>query len=137
MRRVVEVMKSPVVTARPDDSLTHLMNLAKDHQVKHFPIVQDGEVVGIVTDRDLRSATTHPAIYNLLLDLLASLDGGTAEQIMVKEVITVAPETSLEEAAKVMRSRAISCLPVVGGGRLVGILTLSDLVSAAFDGHAD
>lgn len=130
MTTVSEVMKSPVVTAKPDDRLTDLLNLVLRHQVRHFPIVDHDQIVGIVTDRDLRLAATHPAIYNLLLDLLASLDRGSAKEIMVREVVTVSPDTPLPTAAKLMLEHKVGCLPVVNGGRLVGIVTTSEILAA-------
>ncbi|MBI4587239.1 MAG: CBS domain-containing protein [Candidatus Rokubacteria bacterium] len=136
MKTVREVMVSPVVTATPRDTLADLFTLSQRRQVRHFPVVENERLVGIVTDRNLREAATHPAVYNLLLDLLASLDRATVEQIMVREVITVTANTSLRDAAKLMRERRVGCLPVVEDGRLIGIVTASDLlgVLAAHDG---
>ena len=94
----------------------------------HFPVVEGDKVIGIITDRSLREASTHPAIYNLLLDLLASLDRGRVEQIMIRDVITAPPETSVVDAVKLMREHRIGCLPVVKDGKLVGIVTASDLL---------
>lgn len=136
MKTVREVMVSPVVTATPRDTLADLFTLSQRRQVRHFPVVEHERLVGIVTDRNLREAATHPAVYNLLLDLLASLDRATVEQIMVREVVTVTANTSLRDAAKLMRERKVGCLPVVEDGRLIGIVTASDLlgVLAAHDG---
>ena len=131
MRTVAEVMKSPVVTADPRDTLADVRALSQRRQIRHVPVVDDGKLVGIVTDRTLREVSTHPAVYNLLLDLLASLDRGTVEQIMVRgeEVVTVPPDISVKGAARLMRERQVGCLPVVQEGRLVGIVTTSDLLA--------
>ena len=131
MRTVAEVMRFPVVTANPSDTLADVRTLANRRQIRHVPVVDDGTLVGIVTDRTLREASTHPAVYNLLLDLLASLDRGTVDQIMIRgeEVITVPPDISVKAAARLMRERKIGCLPVVQEGRLVGIVTTSDLLA--------
>ncbi|MEK7714672.1 MAG: CBS domain-containing protein [candidate division NC10 bacterium] len=135
MRTVAEVMKSPVVTADPRDTLADVRALSQRRKIRHVPVVDDGKLVGIVTDRTLREASTHPAVYNLLLDLLASLDRGTVEQIMVRgeEVITVPPDISVKGAARLMRERKVGCLPVVQEGRLVGIVTTSDLLAVLSD----
>jgi acetoin utilization protein AcuB len=131
MKRVSDAMKSPVVTAKPGDKLGSLLAFVSTRKIGHFPVVEDGKVVGIVTDRDLRLAATHPAVYDLLLDLLASLDRGSVEEIMGREVITVTPDTSVARAAQLMLERKIGCLPVVSDdGRLVGIVTTTDVMAA-------
>ena len=131
MKTVAQVMVSPVVTANPRDTLADIRTLSQRRQIRHVPVVDDGKLVGIVTDRTLREASTHPAVYNLLLDLLASLDRGTVEQIMVRgeEVVTVPPDISVKGAARLMRERKVGCLPVVQEGRLVGIVTTADLLA--------
>ena len=128
MKTVGEVMASPVVTSKPGDALADVVALSQRRRIRHFPVVEEGKLVGIITDRNLREASTHPAIYNLFLDLLASLDRGTVEQIMVREVVTVSPRTSVREAAKLMREHGVGCLPVVKEGKVVGIVTTSDLL---------
>ncbi len=128
MKRIGQVMKSPVVTARPGDTLADLVTLSRQRRIGHFPVVEGDKVIGIVSDRSLREASTHPAVYNLLLDLLASLDRGLVEQIMIRDVITAPPDTPVVEAVKLMREHRIGCLPVVRDGKLVGIVTASDLL---------
>ena len=128
MKTVGQVMKSPVVTAKAGDTLADLVTLSRQRHMGHFPVVEGDKVIGIITDRSLREASTHPAVYNLLLDLLASLDRGLVEQIMIRDVITAAPETPVVDAVKLMREHRIGCLPVVKDGKLVGIVTASDLL---------
>lgn len=128
MKTIGQVMKSPVMTARPGDTLADLVTLSRQRHMGHFPVVEGDKVIGIITDRTLREASTHPAVYNLLMDLLASLDRGLVEQIMIRDVITASPETPVVEAVKLMREHRIGCLPVVRDGKLVGIVTASDLL---------
>jgi len=128
MKSIGQVMQSPVVTARPGDTLADLVNLSRQRRIGHFPVVEGDKVIGIVSDRSLREASTHPAVYNLLLDLLASLDRGLVEQIMIRNVITASPDTPVVDAVKLMREHRIGCLPVVRDGKLVGIVTASDLL---------
>lgn len=128
MKSIGQVMKSPVVTARPGDTLADLVTLSRQRRIGHFPVIEGDKVIGIVSDRSLREASTHPAVYNLLLDLLASLDRGLVEQIMIRDVITASPDTPVVEAVKLMREHRIGCLPVVRDGKLVGIVTASDLL---------
>lgn len=128
MKTIGQVMKTPVVTAKPGDTLADLVTLSRQRRIGHFPVVEGDKVIGIVTDRTLREASTHPAVYNLLLDLLASLDRGLVEQIMIRDVITASPETPVTDAVKLMREHRIGCLPVVRDGKLVGIVTAFDLL---------
>ena len=129
MTTVGDVMVSAVATVRPQDSLRDVLTLCQRRQIRHVPVVENEKLVGIVTDRTLREASTHPAVYNLLLDLLASLDRGAVDQIMVREVVTVTPDMPVREAAKLMRERNIGCLPVVSGRKVLGIVTTSDLLA--------
>lgn len=128
MKTIGQVMKSPVMTARPGDTLADLVTLSRQRHMGHFPVVEGDKVIGIITDRTLREASTHPAVYNLLMDLLASLDRGLVEQIMIRDVITASPETPVVEAVKLMREHRIGCLPVVRDGKLLGIVTAFDLL---------
>ena len=75
--RVSDLMKNPVVTAKPDDKLSSLVAIVSSRKIRHFPIVEGGKVVGIVSDSDLRSASTHPAVYDLLLDVRESREQGS------------------------------------------------------------
>ena len=129
MKTVADIMVSPVVTVKPQDSLHDVLTLCQRRQIRHLPVVENEKLMGIVTDRTLRQASTHPAVYDLLLDLLASLDRGAVEQIMVREVVTVTPNTPVREAARLMRERNIGCLPVVNGGKVIGMVTTSDLLA--------
>jgi len=125
---VGEIMKSPVTTAKPSDTAADLIDLTRRHRIRHFPVLENDQLVGIVTDRNLREATTHPRVFSLILDLIASMDRLTVQEIMTHEVVSATPETPLSEAARLMVDRKVGCLPVVKDGRLVGILTHDDLL---------
>ena len=129
MKLVGEVMKSPVVTVKPDDKLMELVNLSRRLGVRHLPVVEGERLVGIISDRNLRENTHQLRLFSLLMEVAASLEKAIAETIMVREVVTTTPDTPLSEAARVMRERKIGCLPVVEHGKVVGIVTESDLLS--------
>lgn len=129
MKSVGDVMKSPVVTVKPDDKLMDLINLSRQLRIRHLPVVDGDRLVGLVSDRNLRESTQHLAVFSLMLELAASLNKAIAESIMVREVVTTTPDTPVSEAARLMRDRKIGCLPVVKGGKLVGIVTVSDLLA--------
>lgn len=129
MRLVSEVMKSPVVTVKRGDKLMDLVNLSRRQGIRHLPVVEGEKLVGIISDRNLRENTHQLRLFSLLMEVAASLEKAVAETIMVREVITTTPDTPLSEAARVMRERKIGCLPVVEHGKVVGIVTESDLIS--------
>ena len=133
MKTLAQVMTAPVITVKPQDNAIDLGHLARKHQIRHFPVVENDQLVGIVTDRTIREATTSPRIFQLLLDLMATLDHVRVEEIINPQVITAPPDMPLREAAKLMQERKIGCLPVVKDGKLIGIVTTSDVLSALVD----
>lgn len=130
MLRVREVMSRPVKTLGRNDQLTLADDLMKQERVRHLPVLDDdGEtVVGILSQRDMfRGALAQALGYGeaaqrRMLGLLV------VKEVMTNQVVTVAPETPIGDAARTMLDRKIGCLPVVEKGRLVGILTESDFV---------
>jgi acetoin utilization protein AcuB len=103
----------------------------KTRQIRHLPVVEnDGRLIGIVTDRDLRQMIFDPAIQERLGDVVEALGGLTVREIMTWAVITVRPESEIREAARLMREQKVGALPVVEAGRVVGMLTELDLLRA-------
>ena len=133
--RIEPWMKHPVVTVRPRDSARHAREVMEKHRVNQLPVVVDGHLVGIVTDRDLRDA--FPSVFEL-----AEATGrhrrapGTdpaaipVEDVMTRDVLTLAPAAFIADAARLMRRQRVGAIPIVDGGRLVGIVTRSDLLDA-------
>ncbi len=128
--KVRDVMTSDPTTLKRNDKLTLAEDIMRLGRVRHLPVVDDdGEIlVGIVTQRDLfRDALAQALGYGKhaqrrILDTLSVKD------VMTTEVITVTPDSSLVEAARILSARKIGCLPVVESGRLIGILTEDDFV---------
>ena len=131
MLRVRDVMSREVKTLRRNDQLTLADDLMKQERIRHLPVLDDdGEaVVGILSQRDMfRGALAHALGYGetaqrRMLGLLV------VKEVMTSQVVTVAPDALLSDAARTMVERKIGCLPVVDGGKLVGILTESDFVA--------
>ena len=134
MRTVGQIMKSPVITTKPGETARDLLNLSGQHHIRHFPVVENDQMLGLVTERNIREATVSPRAYGLLLDLLASIDQVLVNDIMVRDVVVASPEMSLREAAQLMVERRIGCLPVLREGKLVGIVTVVDLLGALLAG---
>ena len=115
--RVEELMRKKVETIREDGSAEEALKRMRSRRLRHLVVVRDGDVVGIVSDRDLAALL----VGSFRLDR-------TIDQVMSRGVAVVEPRTSIEDAARLMRRRKIGALPVVVGRRLVGILTVADLL---------
>ena len=131
-RRVQDVMTAEVKTLERNEELSVADDLMRMARIRHLPVLDDdGEVVGILSQRDLfRGALARALGYGeraqeRMLGMLV------VKEVMTNNPVTIAPGASVGEAAREMLERRIGCLPVVEGGRLVGILTESDLVRLA------
>ncbi len=131
--RVKERMKRDPVTAKKDDSFRYALKLIRKEGIRHLPVLDGKRLVGIVTDRDLRQSAPSPATTLEVHELNYLLERLTIEAIMTKNVITVSPETGLLEAAKLLLTHKIGCLPVVEHEELVGIITEGDMLRALVD----
>jgi nucleotide-binding universal stress UspA family protein/predicted transcriptional regulator len=105
------------VTVPPDQKLTMACMLMQERRFRSLPVVQDGSLLGIITDRDIRTN----------LNYLESIEVG---KVMTEKLITVSPNSSIWEAAQLMRDRKIGALPVLEDGQLVGIISTTDLLKA-------
>jgi len=122
-------MTEKVFTLKGRDDLTALYDLMDSRRVRHVPIVEsDGELVGLVTDRDL-SRTALGAVEELPLSVERDiLRRRRIRDIMATEPDTIEPDATLKEAAEILLENKVGCLPVVEGLRLVGIITEADFV---------
>jgi acetoin utilization protein AcuB len=128
-------MKHPVITVKPHDSACRARELMEKHRINQLPVVVDGHLVGIVTDRDLRDA--FPSVFESVEPLAGRRDRSDAdpgtirvEDVMSPGVLTLAPTATVAEAARLMRSERIGAVPIVDGARVVGILSRSDVLDA-------
>jgi acetoin utilization protein AcuB len=126
---VEQVMTCNPQTASPDEPLRAALNRMREHKCRRLPVVQAHKLVGIISDRDLRRATNSPFVmqerwYNERL-----LDQIPVRAAMTANPVTITPQTPLVEAARTMRDRKFGGLPVVQDGRLVGIVTDTDLLN--------
>jgi len=119
----------PIVVA-PGDTLRRVRQLIKDHGLRRFPVVKNGGLVGIVTDRDVRQADISSAVMQERRYVDYVLDRIQVEGIMTPHPITVAPAASIGEAARLILENKIGGLPVMDGESLVGIITETDLIRA-------
>jgi acetoin utilization protein AcuB len=122
-------MTPGVFTASPDTTIAEALNITRSHRIRHLPVLSDGRLVGMVSDRDLRLAM--PPIWAEQRDeLKRALHTRTVGEVMVKDIIIAPPTMPVEEAAKLLHENRIGCLPIMEGDELVGILTETDLLRA-------
>jgi acetoin utilization protein AcuB len=125
---VNERMSRPVITVHPDLSIQDALALMRKEGIRRLPVVDArGHLVGIVSDRDLLHASPSDATSLSVWELNYLLSKITIEQIMTTDVISVSPDTPVEEAARIMADNKIGGLPVLRETELVGIITETDL----------
>jgi len=122
---VEDVMQTAVITITPKTSLPEAMRLVGHRGIRHLPVVDDDRLVGIVSDRDLKRAMASPATALESHELRYLLDALTVDEIMTRAVGRMFP---IEEAARLMVTEKISALPVTERGKLVGIVTETDVL---------
>ncbi|HZS33657.1 MAG TPA: CBS and ACT domain-containing protein [Methylomirabilota bacterium] len=115
---VRDVMVSDLVTVRPGETARQAYRLMRDHRFRHLPVVENGHLLGILSDRDLRPVLLSP-----------TLGRARVRELMSEDLTTVTPDAPVEEAASLLVVKRIGCLPVVDEGRLVGIVTETDLLA--------
>lgn len=131
---VDRIMTREVVQVAEDTRLTQLAALMRDHRIRHLPVARDGHLVGLVTSHDLERVSPSPITTLSVGEANYLLGKLTAAKLMRTQVVTCAPDTLVEEAARLLRQERIGCLPVVeNGDRLVGILTYEDLLDFFLD----
>lgn len=128
---VRELMTGAVITAQPSMPILDARNLMLKERIRHLPVTDaEGRLLGIITDRDIRlnlpSQATSLSVWEIN-HLLAKL---TVGDVMTESVISVGPDRPARDAAQLMVDHQIGALPVEDTGRLVGILTETDLVRA-------
>jgi len=124
-------MSKKVVTVDVNTSMQQAIALMMEHNISRLPVMEDGKLVGMVTDRDLRRAAPSDTTVMEVRHILYHLSNIQMGAIMSRSVVTVLPEFTLEEFAEVLLKHKISGCPVVDReDRMVGIITRQDLLRA-------
>lgn len=132
---VAKRMRRNPVFVDEGDSMKKAMDLLKEHEIRHLPVLKDGErLVGILSERDIKQASPSPATALEIREIYYLLDKVKVKQIMTRRPYTVSSSAPIEEAALILREKKIGCLPVVDDGKLVGILTETDIIDAFIEG---
>jgi len=116
---VREFMTTNPVTVSPEESINDAFHLLLQHRFRQAPVVEDGKLIGIVTDRDLRMAIFQTYVESSL----------TVRDVMRFDPVTVSVDEKIEEAARIICDKKFNALPVVSiSGDLMGIITTTDIL---------
>lgn len=126
---VGRVMHKDLITVTPGTPIARVRKLMDEKRINHLLVTsEDGKLVGILSDRDVRQSWASPATSLSTHELNYLLGQLTVDMIMIKKLITVSPDTTVERAAHVMQENRINALPVMEDGGLVGIITSTDVM---------
>ena len=124
---VGERMSQPVISVTPDTPVHDALVMFKKEHIRRAPVVKDGKMLGIVSESDLLNASPSPVTSLSVWEMNYLLSKVTVKQVMSKKVTTVDADTPIEEAARIMADKKIGGMPVMRSGKLVGIITETDL----------
>ncbi|WP_075340990.1 CBS domain-containing protein [Tenacibaculum agarivorans] len=127
---VSKIMSENLVTLNSKDDLTTAEELFKTHQIRHIPIVQGQEIIGMLSHTDLLRVSYAETIqeYETEFDIVLN-SIFTIEQVMTQNVVTVQANSTIREVAEILAEREFHALPVVENNDLVGIVTTTDLIT--------
>ena len=121
-------MQKNITTITKDERMTTAKKVLKEKNIRHLPVVDGKKLIGLVTNMDIRKSEASPATSLEIRELHYLLDKITVGEIMTRNVITIAPDISIEEATTLLHDNKIGCLPVIEDGSLVGLLTEGDVM---------
>ncbi len=146
---VKDVMNSDVISCRPDDEISNAAQILKEQNISGLPVVDEGKVVGIVTEADVLKLLEVPEHGGLWLPspfevieipirelinwedtkhMLTDIGSKPIRDIMESEVYTISMDSSIEDASSIMVKHKVNRLPVLDGETLVGIITRGDII---------
>ena len=120
-------MSHPVITISPDLPISEALNLMRREHIRRTPVIANGKLVGIVSDKDLLNASPSPATSLSIWEMNYLLSKITVKDVMTTEVRSIDRNTPIEEAARIMIDNKIGGLPVLKEDRVVGIITETDI----------
>ncbi|NWG34946.1 MAG: CBS domain-containing protein [Chloroflexi bacterium] len=124
---VGERMSRPVISVTPETPISDALVMFKKEHIRRAPVMKDGKLVGIVSEKDLLNASPSSATTLSIWEMNYLISKVKVKNVMTKKVITVNRDTPIEEAARIMADKKIGGLPVVDGERVVGMITETDL----------
>lgn len=129
MLAVMDIMTTSVQKVTPDTVLLEVLATMNNNNLRHVPVVENEKLVGIISDRDIRLAMNSTLIDGDLDTHFSWLERFVAKQCMTKNPMTIEPTASINRAAAIFHQNKFGALPVVDQGKLVGIITVTDLLA--------
>jgi len=124
---VGERMSRPVIALTQDMPVHEELVLFKKEHIRRAPVLKNGQIIGIVSDKDLLNASPSPVSSLSVWEMNYLLSKITVQEVMTRKVETVQVDTAIEEAARIMADKKIGGLPVMDGHTVVGVITETDL----------
>lgn len=128
--RVRDRMSVAPYTIGPNDSLQAAIDIISNHEIRELPVVQDGMLIGIITDRDLRKVAPSYPFCRDEKEIRHYTENLKVFSAMTANPLTVSPDAPLVKAAKLLTTYRITSLPVIDGERLAGIISVTDVLKA-------
>ena len=125
---VSEIMMGSPVTLAPDDTLDLANDIISLGRIRHIPILDNGKLVGLISERDLIGAAANRIFGLNQKSRSILLKREMIKNIMKKRVVMVTPDTPIKDAATIMADKKIGCVPVVSDGALVGLVTATNVL---------
>lgn len=132
--QVRDLMTTSPITVSPETPVVDARQLMVGKRIRHLLVSEGPKLLGIITDRDIRLNLPSPATSLSVWEINYLIARMTVASVMTKTLITVGPHQDSKEAARLMLDHKIGALPVVDEGRLVGIITETDLLRAYLKG---
>ncbi|HEX9454444.1 MAG TPA: CBS domain-containing protein [Candidatus Binatia bacterium] len=126
--QVADWMSEGVLAVEVFDSIAVARQVMAKHRVNQLPVLDNDNLIGIVTDRDIRDAYPTSMMINRTEEIDKFAEKITVEEVMTRDIFVVRPETPLDKAVSLLRKHRIGSLPVVKNKQLVGIVTRSDIL---------
>lgn len=125
---VREIMMGSPVTLKPGDGLDLANDIIAIGRIRHIPVVDEGKLVGLLSERDLLGAAANRIFGITNKSRSALLKSARIKDVMKKNVVTVEPDTPIKDAARLMADKKIGCVPVLHEGSLVGLVTTTNVL---------
>ena len=125
---VREIMMGSPVTLNPADTLDLANDIIAIGRIRHIPVVEQGKLVGLLSERDLFGAAATRIFGITNKSRTALLKSTRIKDVMKKNVVTVEPDTPIKDAARVMAEKKIGFVPVVSDGGVVGLVTTTNIL---------
>lgn len=120
-------MSRPVISVSPEMPINDALAMFKKEHIRRAPVIKDGKLAGIVSERDLLNASPSSATTLSIWEMNYLISKVKVKNVMTRKAITVNRDTPIEEAARIMADKKIGGMPVVDGERVVGMITETDL----------